>query len=420
MLNRRRFMHAAAGAAALAALGPARAETRRLTVMTSYPQEMISRYVDAFTRAYPGTAVDVVWHSGRDARDYLLGEGKDRIDVYWSPNVPTFIELAAKRQFRKLDVDRTGLPAFIGKQRISDADDYYLASEIAGYGLILNPAYLKRANLSAPKEWADLADPVYSGHIVMPVPSAIGFAPTVTEIILQSQGWAAGWSLLSRIAGNAELRAGRGDTFFTAVSEGEKGIGITIDFFASQAIARGAPLDFVYPHANAFEPANIAIPVGAPAPDAARDFVTFVLSDAGQKLLIDPDLRRLAIRPTAYAGRPAGYFDPWTSSFAEGLSFDSELFARRRDLDNALFDALIYKPRERLAPLWAAQRKAPSPKLAGLLGTTPIDEATAGQLAPVFTARQRDTEAAAKASEAEAGWTAHVAANLEAAEALLK
>jgi len=418
MVNRRHFLRAGIGCVAAAMTGAARAQPRRLTVMTSYPQEMISRYVDAFTRAYPGTAVDVVWHSGRDARDYLLGEGRNQIDVYWSPNVPSFIELAAKRQFRKLDIDRAGLPDRIGRQRISDSDRFYLASEIAGYGLILNPAYLKRANVPAPQEWAELADPVYAGHIVMPVPSQIGFAPTITEILLQSEGWEAGWSLLARIAGNADLRAGRGDSFFTAVADGEKGIGLTIDFFASQAIARGAPLDFVYPHANAFEPANIAIPVGAPAPEAARDFVTFVLSDAGQKLLIDPDLRRLAIRPAAYRDLPAGYFNPWTSSFAEGLSFDSALFARRRDLDNALFDALIYKPRERLAPLWAAQRTAPSANRAGLLGAVPIDEAAAIQLADSFTARQRDTDAAARASAAEAAWAARIADHLDAAAAL--
>ena len=415
-MDRRGFLAAATGFAVALSCSPALAETRRLVVMTSYPQEVISRYLDAFAKVAPGLRVDVVWHSGDDARDYLLGAGKGQVDVYWTPSVRTFFELKQKGALRKLEIDRDGLPARIGHQDISDPDGYYAATEIAGYGLVLNPAALAKAGLPEPKEWTDLAKPIYAGLISMPVPSHIGFAPTITEIILQAYGWTEGWALLARIAANASLQAGRGDDFIGAMSRGEKAIGITIDFFAAQAIAKGAPLKFVYPTANAFEPANIAIPVDAPNADGALAYVNFVLSAAGQRLLVDPDVRRLAVRPSVYAEAPAGSFNPWRPEVADHLSYDAKLFVARRDLDNALFDKMIFEPRDKLAAAWAAVRKSEQPQAEALLTAVPLDEAEALTLAPAFAGRRNDI--APEGLAAEAAWSRQVDTNIAAALAL--
>ena len=431
-LGRRAFLQAVA-----AGLGPAKADSRgdarRLVVMTGYPQEVISRYVDAFARARPGARVDILWHSGDDARDLLLGPGKGQIDVYWSPSVRTFHELAAQGAFAVLNIDRSGLPGRIGKQVISDPDGRFEATEIAGYGMVINPDYLRRTGLPEPRQWADLADPAFAGHVTMPVPGRIGFAPTITEIILQAEGWRAGWALLSRIAANAVLRAARGDEAMGMVARGEKGVGLTIDFFAAQAIARGAPLRFVYPKANAFEPAHIAVPAQAPNAADALAYVTFVLSPEGQRLLVDPDLRRLAVRPSVYADAPADYFNPWSSAFAAELSFDDGLFVRRRDLDNALFDCMIFEPRDRLAALWARKRtlegKAGLPATAKTLlaeaetrmTAVVIEEPDADHLAAAFAGRRRDGgEMAPPAAAALQAWAAAVAANLDAADMALR
>lgn len=432
MINRRHLLLSGLYAGAAALSTRAWADTSRLIVMTSYPQEVISRYLDAFAKVAPNTRVDVVWHSGDDARDYLLGPGRDKVDVYWSPSVRTFHELAEKDAFLKLSVDRTSLPGKIGKQTISDPNGYYEAVEIAGYGFVYNPDYLQKRGLAIPHDWTDLAKPAYAGHVTMPVPSHIGFAPTITEIILQSYGWQAGWSLLSQIAANAQLQAGRGDETMGEVTRGEKGIALTIDFFASQAIAQGAPLGFYYPTANAFEPANIAIPKGAPNLSGAKEYVKFVLSDAGQRLLLYPDMRRLAVRPSVYKDAPEDYFNPWTAEFTKELSFDNTVFIQRRDLDNALFDVLIYEPRARLDPLWATihrldQTPGTSPatrqKLAQarmLLGTAPLSEQDAAALCAAFMGRRRGNDKRPLEDHPqEARWRQTVAQNIDKAQALL-
>jgi ABC-type Fe3+ transport system substrate-binding protein len=430
MINRRRLLQSAAalGATGFPALA---APPARLTVMTSYPQEVISRYVDAFGKRYPHTQVDVVWKSGDDARDYLLGDGKDKVDVYWTPSVRSFFELKKRNLLHHLDFDRTGLPGRIGKQMISDPDGYFEATEIAGYGLLLNPAYLAQHNLPEPKDWKDLTKPVYSGHVTMPVPSRVGFAPTITEIILQGYGWKAGWATLTGIAGNATLLFGRGDGPIGAVSKGDKGIAMTIDFLASQALVRGAPLKFVYPEVNAFEPANIGMLAGAPNPKAAMDYIRFVLSDAGQTLLIDPDVRRLAIRPATYKHAPKDFFNPWAASVTKQLSFDDATFVARRDLDNALFDAVIFDPRDRRAALWATihelepQKGLPAAATAALfdarakLTAVPIDEAAAAKLADAFQGYRRDGDPSPTMAGPEGEWKAWSTATLDAAAVAL-
>lgn len=381
MLSKRRFLTSLLGTGAWQLLqARAAAVAGHLVIVTSYPQAVISHYIDAFSQIYPAIHVDVVWHSGDDAQAYLLGAGKGLADIYWAASLRNFIALAALHQFAPLPVDRTGLPGKVGAQLISDPHHFYEATEVAGYGLLFDPARLAKAGLPAPRQWEDLTKPEFAGHYAMPVPSRIGFAPTITEIILQSRGWKRGWQLLARLADGAQLLQGRGETVANQVAKGITACVITIDFMASQAIARGAPLKFVYPDENAFEPANIAISRFAPDPAAALAYAQFVLSVAGQQLLFDPDLRRLPVRPALYASHQK-VFDPFATHVIN--RFDPQLFARRRPADNALFDAWLVAPRARRlairARALALKTKAAALALA-LLDQVPMDQTAA--LAP--------------------------------------
>ena len=428
MIDRRLFLQALAACGLAAGAIPARAAARPLVVMTSYPAEVIGQNLDAFSKARPDISVDIVWHSGGDAHDYLLGDGRGKVDVYWSPSVRNFLDFKRRGVLSHLDIDRSGLPGRIGKQDISDPDGFFEAAEIAGYGLAFNPGYLGWAGLAAPTDWTDLARPEYAGHITVPVPSRVGFAGVITEIVLQAHGWRDGWALLAQIAANASLHDGHGEETIAAVLKGDKGIALTIDFMASQAIAKGAPLRFVYPKATAFEPANIAIPVQAPDPDAALEFVRFILSDQGQRLLVHSDLRRLAIRPSVYRDLPAGYVNPWVLPGIAEHAFDDPLLVRREELNKALYDRLIYAPRDRLAPVWAAFRRlesqpglpadarAPLDEARAHLTAVPVGEDEALALAPGFAGRRRDGKGASPQSEAaEAAWSHSVAANIDSA-----
>jgi len=415
-------------AAAANPANPASATQREtLTVLTSYPEEVVATFERAFEKQHPEIALQILWRQHRDAYDYLQGPKQGGVDVYWSPAVRNFADLGQEGSLRKLDVDLTGLPSHVGKFRISDPDGRFVASEIAGFGFMLDPAALARQGLSAPKTWQDLTQPRYRGHIMFPVPSRVGFSPTLLDVVLQADGWDKGWALLSEAGANFVFAETGGA--FASLSHGMRApisIAVTIDFFASSAIANGAPLTFVYPPNTGYSPAHIGILRDTPHLAAARTFVTFVLSDAGQKLLFAPDVRKLPVRPSVYRDAPKGTYDPFAANAATaGVTYEETLGLARYSLDNALFDVFITRRKAELTELWTrwhqlagtegngTPRSAANAdaacleKARALLTQAPIDANTAADLAlrATFDRRRQDPKAQTQATALEATWS---------------
>lgn len=335
----------------------------KVVVLSSYPQEVISQFEAAFEQAYPQYRLEILWRQSRDTMNYLQ-QPHLAVDVYWTPAQRNFAELARKGAFNKLDIDLAGLPKRIGGFQISDPDGYYVAHETAGYGMAFHPAKLKQLGLPTPKDWKDLTSPAFSGHVVIPIPSKVGYAPMLVDTLLQGYGWEQGWHLLRRIAVNASL-ADAGATFISDdVGSGRFAVGMTMDFFAVSAIANGKPLRFTYPVKVGYSPAHIGIFHESMNPDGARAFASFVLSEQGQKLLFHPDIRKLPVRPAVYADKPKGYFDPFAAAKLASYEYDVAASLMRQELDSALFDALITRQHAALKTMWAAihqaKRKAPN------------------------------------------------------------
>lgn len=265
-----------------------------------------------------------------------------------------FADLGEEGSLRKLDVDLSGLPSHVGKFRISDPGGRFVASEIAGFGFMVDPAALARQGVPAPATWQDLTLARYRGHILFPVPSRVGFAPTLLDVMLQSQGWNDGWALLSEAAPNFVFAETGGA--FASLSQGMRAplsVAVTIDFFASSAIANGAPLKFVYPPGTGYSPAHIGILRDTRHLDAARTFVTFILSEQGQRLLFAPDVRKLPVRPSVYRDAPAGTYDPFAANAATAdVTYEETLGLARYALDNALFDVFVTRRKADLTDLW--------------------------------------------------------------------
>ena len=193
---------------------------------------------------------------------------------------------------------------------------------------------------------------------MLPIPSKVGYAPMLVGTLLQSYGWEQGWTVLSQIAANASL-AGAGATFISDdVGSGRFAVGATIDFFAVSAIANGKPLRFTYPEKVGYSPAHVGIFREATHLDGAKAFASFVLSEAGQKLLFHTDIRKLPVRPAVYASKPADYFDPFASAQRASYDYDMVSGLARQELVGALFDALITRQHAALKTMWAAIHQA--------------------------------------------------------------
>ena len=363
---------------ALAASGalarPVLAQTATLQVVTSFPEELTTRYEQEFEKTHPGAHVQFVWKQSRDALEQLSRADQGGADVYWAPSPGNFPTLRDRGALRALEVDRAVLPGKIGAQQLSDPSGFFEAFDIAGYGVAVNPALLAERALTAPRAWRDLAAPAYAGQIVMPLASKVGFSPALYDIILQSEGWEEGWALLSEIGGGAELLA-QGGGPVSAVKEGQAPLGLTIDFLALQARANGLPVDFVYPERTAFLPGHVAIAATTRQFDLAKAFVDFALSRAGQRLMMETDSSRHPARPDAYEGKPAANVDPFALPASASFAYDTEIGRRRPGLVVALFELMLSERREKIALLWRAIHAAEAKKPLGGEALTTLKEA---------------------------------------------
>ncbi|MFJ4375097.1 ABC transporter substrate-binding protein [Pseudomonas japonica] len=333
------------------ALGPASAfaaAAQPVVVLTSYPEEMMSRFEEAFDQANSDYRLQILWRQGFDALPLLRQADQGGVDVYWAPSPGNFARLARDGGWQPLGVDLEGLPAKIGATALRDGEARYQATELAGYGFATNPRMLEELGIEAPKDWTDLLDARLRGRIALPDPGRVGFAPVLLDIVLQAYGWERGWALWSEIVGQSRLVSRGGTLVSDEVASGRAAVGLSIDFFVASAVSNGQPVGFVYPAHGGLNPAHIAITREAKQLAGARAFVRFVLSDAGQKLLADPDIRKLPVRPSVYAELPAGYHDPFAAPYRY-----QDASRERLALVTSLFVQWLGQPHERLTALWA-------------------------------------------------------------------
>ncbi|MBB1074942.1 extracellular solute-binding protein [Rhodoferax sp. 4810] len=361
---------------------PAWSSPQPVVVVTSFHDELVSRFEAAFEKAYPQYRLQVVWLMPNEAAPYLRKPKQSGVDVYWAASPRTFASLARDGTWRKLSVDRKGLPERAGNTPLTDTDGYYVATEMAGFGFVIAPEALAARQIAVPMDWPDLADPRLVGLVALPIPAKVGFAPPIVEIVLQAFGWERGWALWSQIAANATW-VNQGATLVTEeVSSGRCAVGVSIDFFVTSAIANGAPLRFVYPRHTGVNQADAAITVGSSNPAGAQAFIDFLLSPQGQSILAHPDIRRLPVRPSTYDSLPVGYFNPFAAAATGGLQFNGDLARPRLALSSAVFQQMLVQPHDELKALWQRVRAAetsgkPVAAARKQLETPPITEAQA-------------------------------------------
>ncbi|MBY0577756.1 MAG: extracellular solute-binding protein [Burkholderiales bacterium] len=422
--SRREFiisLGAVAASAAMPAL--AASEERELVVLTAYPDEVVARYESLFGKAYPQYRLKIIWRMPFDAVPYLEKQGG--VDVYWSASPPAYYRLKAKGAWRRIGIDRSGLPGRIGNTLIDDPDGYFVATEVAAYGFLVNPAYLEKHELPVPKDWGDLADPRYFGHVVMPTPSLVGFAPVMVDIPLQYFGWERGWAMWSAIAANSGFVGTKGAFITDEVDSNKYGVGLTIDFFAASKIANGSSMKFIYPEHGGVNPGQVAIASGCRNPEGAKAFVSLLLSEKGQTILADPDIRKLPVRPSVYSGLAGNYYNPFAAAEKGGYAYDNDMGRPRLALLAAAFEQGFIRSRDERAMLWRELNQlgtGAKDEAFRLFTAPPVsdEEAADPALQHAFSARGENAQLEALAAQAERKWADQALVRLEKVRRLVK
>lgn len=410
----------------------------KLVVATSYPPDTTTTFKKAFENKYPGVKVEMLKKKTTAGIKYLQETaGNNTSDLFWASAPDAFEVLKGDDLLVKYETKVKGIPEKVGAFPINDPDGYYKGFAASGYGIMWNTRYLKAKKLPVPKDWADLKQSIYYGHVGMSAPSRSGTTHLTVETVLQGLGWEKGWAEWKAIAGNFKNITERSFGVPDGVNSGQFGVGIVIDFFGLSSKASGFPVDFVYPTVTTLVPANIAIVKNSPNRAAAEAFIEFLLSNEGQELLLSPKIRRLPVNPATYAKAPEGFPNPFKDkSIGAEVQFDLQLSKSRYNVVNSLFDVMItYRIDELRAATKAIQEaetalagksNADAEKLINeahaLVDKLPIDEAKASQkdFTAIFKKKRKKatTKITGRQAEVEGGWDDMVKANYAKAKEL--
>lgn len=313
--------------------------TEKVVVMTSYPQEMISQFESVFEAQFPQYRLEVLWKQSNDALNYLTTH-PGTVDVYWTPSRKNFTQLKKLNLLQALNPKWITSPTSINGTELYDPSGFFAATEIAGLGMVISPSAFENLKLASPKDWQDLTQPELKNKVAFPLPSKIGFAEGLIDAMLRGKTWNEGWALLTQVTLNARFIE-NGSTFITdEVIAGRTMVGITMDFFAASAIAKGSSLQYIYPQVVAYSPAHVAILKNAPHLEAAKAFAQFTLSPAGQELLFTPEISKLPVDPASYSHRPADYFNPYAAS---RINNEKVRDVTKQNILNTYFEATLVK-----------------------------------------------------------------------------
>ncbi|QDC10794.1 ABC transporter substrate-binding protein [Oceanicola sp. D3] len=252
----------------------------KITLYTSQPNADAQRTVDAFIAANPGTEVDWV----RDGTTKLMARLRAEIEA-GNPQpdvllIADTVTLEGMAQEGLLTAYQSPEAANYDAALYSP-EGFYHSTKLITTGIVYNTGVE-----AAPTSWNALADASLKGQVAMPSPLYSGAA--LIHLATLTGDESLGWDYYEGLAANeARAQGGNGGTF-KAVASGEKPYGMVVDFLAIRNKAEGSPVDFVFPEEGvSYVTEPVAIMSSAKNVESAQKFVDFLLSDAGQELVLD-------------------------------------------------------------------------------------------------------------------------------------
>ena len=208
---------------------------------------------------------DVAWFDGDATMQTLDNQG---LLLKWtSPNIKNYTAL--------------------GRSLVPADHAYYPAGVTAAGVIVYNTKKLTPAQ--APHDWNDLLKPAFKGKVAENDPAYSGPAfPLISGMMLRMGGLAKGEAYYKALKANGLKIFQTNDPTIHSVQTGANLVGIVQDSAYYAAAATKAPLGVVYPRSGVTVlPGVVAINARSKHVKAAEAFVNYILSQAGQKVMIN-------------------------------------------------------------------------------------------------------------------------------------
>ncbi|WP_054181172.1 ABC transporter substrate-binding protein [Trabulsiella odontotermitis] len=251
-----------------------------LTLYTSQPTEDAQSTVSAFEKAHPD--IEVKWIRDGTAKliarlQAELAAGGAAPDVLL---IADSVSMEALKQQDLLAPYKSSLAVNYDPQ-LFDKEGYYYGTKLITTGI----AYHSKAPVK-PTSWKDLLRPELKNMTTLPSPLYSGAAQIHQATLMENPDL--GWAYYEKLKDNGAMPQSGNGGVMSAILSGNKAYGVLVDYMAIREKAKGAPIEFVFPSEGVSivtEP--VAMMKGAKNPEGAKAFIDFVLSDAGQKLVLE-------------------------------------------------------------------------------------------------------------------------------------
>lgn len=258
----------------------AEAASGKLTLYTSMLEADANHTVQAFEKANPGVAMSWTRGGSTEILNRLRAEfsaGTAQADVVLLADALTLEALKADHRLMPFPAAPVGSLA----KALYDPDFTYFGTKIITTGI----AYNTGAPIK-PASWNDLLKAEAKGRVTLPSPLYSGAASLFLATMKAQPGF--GFAYFEKLKANGAVATKANGAVLTSVAGGEKLYGIIVDYMPLREALKGAPVGFAFPAEGVSaitEP--VAILAGTKNVDAAKAFVAFVLSRAGQELALE-------------------------------------------------------------------------------------------------------------------------------------
>jgi ABC-type Fe3+ transport system substrate-binding protein len=157
----------------------------KVSVITSFANDVTGPFKQAFEKAYPGVTIDMQnRNTNAGVRFVMETKSNNQTDIFWASAPDAFEVLKKENLLEAWTPKTTGLAKTIGPYAVNDPDNSFFGFAASGYGIMWNERYTRANRLPDPKEWIDLALPVYFDHVMITAPSRSGTTHLTVETIL--------------------------------------------------------------------------------------------------------------------------------------------------------------------------------------------------------------------------------------------
>jgi len=255
----------------------------KLVFYTAMDLQLAERFGRTFEQRYPGIAVRVE----RSGAERVF----QRIDQEYRSNIRAVDVVNTADQAHCIIWKRNGwlaayLPEEVAKnydKRFYDPDAMDVTTRVLVSPFGYNTKLVKPED--APKSFADLLDPKWAGKMVKAHPAYSGTIMNATFQIARDLGW----EYFEKLAKQRVMQVQSATDTPKKISLGERAIMIDgAGYLVIQAKEAGEPVDVIYPAEGtpvATSPSTVF--KGAPNPNAARLFFSWLHGREGQQILVD-------------------------------------------------------------------------------------------------------------------------------------